>query len=44
MLRNREPMYAETAHFEVQTDNLIEADIAYGIAESARVFFSEHAG
>ena len=44
MLAERESMYAKTAHFEVPTDSLIEADIAYGIAESARVFFREHTG
>ncbi len=41
MVREREPLYRETAHFNVRTDDLVVDDIAYGICQSASVFFRE---
>lgn len=35
----RDPLYAETAHLSIDTANLSVGEIAFGIMESARVFF-----
>lgn len=37
----RMPLYAETAHLSIDTANLSVYEIAFGIMESARVFFHE---
>lgn len=40
LLRERSPLYTALAHLRVPTDELNPLETAYGIAESARVFFS----
>ena len=40
LLDHRAPIYSETAHEEIDTDNLTFPEIATGIIESGRYFFS----
>lgn len=40
LLTHREPIYRETAHEEIETDTLTFPEIATGIIESGRYFFS----
>ena len=42
LLGTREPWYRETAHLEVDTHGLDSGEIATGILESARYFFTGH--
>ncbi|HEY8961149.1 MAG TPA: shikimate kinase, partial [Luteolibacter sp.] len=42
LLKLREPWYRETAHLEVDTQGLDSGEIAAGILESARYFFTGH--
>lgn len=42
LLTLREPWYAETAHLQLETGGLTSNEIATGILESARYFFSQH--
>lgn len=42
LLRIREPLYAETAHLRLDTSDLDSGEIATGILESARYFFTGH--
>jgi len=42
LLGTREPWYRETAHLEVDTQGLDSGEIATGILESARYFFTGH--
>lgn len=42
LLAERTPWYRETAHFEVDTKGLDSGEIAAGILESARYFFTGH--
>lgn len=41
LLEVREPMYKECSHLEINTPDLDISDIAHGILESARFYFSE---
>jgi len=43
MLQERTPKYLEAANMEIATDHLGISDLAYGIAESAKVFFRKQA-
>jgi shikimate kinase len=40
LLRERRPVYRETAHLPVKTENLSPEEITHGIIESARIYFS----
>ncbi len=42
LLAIREPLYASTAHLKVDTAGLDSAELATGILESARYFFTGH--
>jgi len=42
LLEKRKPWYAETAHLKVETSGLSLGEIATGILESARYFFTGH--
>lgn len=41
LFEERRPFYAETAHLSIDTTNLTVREIAFGIMESARVFFNK---
>jgi hypothetical protein len=40
LLEERGPQYRELADLRIQTDDLSQQESAYGVAESARVFFA----
>jgi hypothetical protein len=40
LLEERGPLYRELADLRIQTDDLSQQESAYGVAESARVFFA----
>lgn len=40
LLTERKPLYKELADLRIQTDDLSQQESAYGVAESARIFFS----
>jgi hypothetical protein len=40
LLAEREPLYRELADLRIQTDDLSQEESAYGVAESARVYFA----
>lgn len=40
LLAERKPLYKELADLRIQTDELSQQESAYGVAESARVFFA----
>ncbi len=42
LMTAREPLYAETAHLKVETSGLDCGELATGILESARYFFTGH--
>jgi shikimate kinase len=42
LMEIREPLYAETAHLRLETADLDSGEIATGILESARYFFTGH--
>lgn len=42
LMRVRAPLYTETAHLKVDTSGLDSAELATGILESARYFFTGH--
>lgn len=39
LMEKRRPNYAATAHLEIVTDDLRAEDVAYGISESAKLYF-----
>jgi shikimate kinase/nucleoside-diphosphate-sugar epimerase len=43
LLEERGPLYRELADLRIQTDDLSQQESAYGVAESARVFFAHRA-
>ncbi|MEZ5300190.1 MAG: shikimate kinase [Verrucomicrobiales bacterium] len=43
LMAKRDPLYAAAADMKVKTEGLSISDVAYGIAESARVFFANAA-
>lgn len=43
LLAERQPLYQESSHLRVDTAGLSSAELASGILESARYFFSHHA-
>jgi shikimate kinase len=42
LMKTREPWYAEAAHVKIETEGLNTGEIAAGILESARYFFTGH--
>ncbi|HEY1084539.1 MAG TPA: shikimate kinase [Prosthecobacter sp.] len=41
LLAERKPVYKELADLRIQTDELSQQESAYGVAESARIFFAQ---
>lgn len=41
LLAERKPLYKELADLRIQTDDLSQQESAYGVAESARIFFAQ---
>lgn len=41
LLTERKPLYKELADLRIQTDELSQQESAYGVAESARIFFAQ---
>lgn len=44
LLMERKPLYKELADLRIQTDELSQQESAYGVAESARIFFAQRRG
>ncbi len=44
LLTERKPIYKQLADLRIQTDELSQQESAYGVAESARIFFAQRAG
>ena len=40
LIQERGPIYKSLADLRIQTDDLTQEESAYGVAESARIFFS----